>query len=237
MAHRGLVATLTLLVLVALVVALAAGFVIQKNPFYPPTPLVIASTATYEKWLAYHYTKQYLSSSGYTLDQQTYLGLLGAVRLELLGSRTITFVVGDKPTSIFFSNIEVDQQGYKEGFPAYSVTTKIYVPSERAGFSVSFSVVLPVRYYLAQQMLTAVSSLPNGSNTQQVVSAIEPYFTTLQQVWGTLTIHSAHGSSTVELSLVDCYLEEYYQACPIYLGSESVAKVFPNLTLSLPPSS
>lgn len=234
MAAKGIVTTITLVILTVLVFALIMGFTTQlgRKTFYPPTPLVIATSKTYAEWLAYHYTYKYLSAQDFTIDQHTYQGLLETVASELGGYRSITYDVDGQQVQFYLFTTNVEQQGVVNGFPEFTLTASLYVPSEKAVLNTTLTVLLPIRYYITTQLLGIVASLPNDSTAQQVEQAVEGYVNTLQEVWGTLTIQNSGQVSNVWLSLTDCYLKSYYNVCPAYLGWETVDETLPNLTLS-----
>lgn len=235
MASKSVVTSVSLAIIAALVVALTVGFAEQAdtNAFYPPTPLVLASSKTYEAWLAYYYARQYLSSQGYTLDEESYQQLLVYVSQAMEGSRGVVYNVYGAPARAVISNLRVEHEADPQGLPEYLVAAAIYLPSEKALLNATFAVYIPIRYHIAEELLLVVASLPNGSTAEEVESAVAEYLNTLQEVWVTLTIHNSSHVSNVELALTDCYLKAYYGVCPTYIGSEVVAKVLPNLTLSL----
>lgn len=238
MASRSIVTTISLSIIAALVVALTVGFAEQANTnvFYPPTPLLLASSKTYEAWLAYHYAQQYLSLHGYTLDEESYRQLLGYVAQAMQGSRSMVYNVYGTTARAVVYNLRVEQMADLQGLPEYLVVAAIYLPSEKALVNATLTVYLPIRYHVTEELLLLVASLPNGSTAEEVESAVTGYLDTLEDVWVTLTIHSTNQTSSIGLTITDCYLKEYYGVCPTYLGSELVDKTLPNLTLSLSSS-
>jgi len=229
----GVITTLSLLALTVLIFALALGFATHASSttFYPPTPLLLSSARTYEEWLAYHYTQAYLSAVGYTLNQNSYAALLEDVANSLQGERTMVYSVDGARGQAWIWNSQV-QYLLQYPYPQFSLKATIYVPSEKAFFNVSYTVSSPIRYYIAQQLLAVVASLPDNATLQQVSAALNSYVEAVQDIRGTLTVESYGGQSAVDVGITDCSLEIYFGVCPTYLASEVLEKVLPNLTLS-----
>ncbi|MEM0120008.1 MAG: hypothetical protein QW514_00650 [Thermoprotei archaeon] len=233
-AKRALVTTLTLLTMTALVVILLLGFAAPaKSPvFWAPTPLLISSSEAYGEWLAYHYTQVYLSTQSYTLDEKSYNTLLQNLGFNLKGSRLIVFHVDGATFSAVLNNVYVSYTNSSYGPPVFTVDSVIYVSSEGALINYSYTVTLPIRFYLVQEFLGALANIPNNSSVAVVEEAVYTLVNQAQGVSATLTIQNLGQTSYVNIELVDCYLQAYYQTCPTYLGSEILNKVLPNLTLS-----
>jgi len=233
-ARRALVTTLSLITMALLIVALSVGFAAPAEvpSFSPPTPLLLSSSKVYEEWLIYHYTQAYLISQSYTLDSQSYTSLLQNLAFSLRGVRYVVFHVNTTAVNLTLYNSQVDYSEPPSSFPLFTVDATIYLPSERALINYTYTVTSPIRYYIAQEFLGVIAGLQNNSSPTSVEDAVYAFIGRLQGMSGTLTLENTGQTSTANLELTDCYLKIYYQTCPIYLGSETLYKVLPNLTLS-----
>lgn len=233
-ARRALVTTLSLVTMTVLIVALSVGFAAPARmpSFSPPTPLLLSSSKVYEEWLIYHYTQAYLTSQSYTLDNKSYASLLQNLAFSLRGVRYLVFHVNAATVDLTLYNFQVGYSEPPSSLPLFTVDATIYLPSEGALINYTYTVTPPIRYYIAQELLGVVSGLPNNSSSTSVEDAVYAFIRQVQGVSGTLTLENIGQTSTVNLDLTDCYLKIYYQTCPIYLGSETLYKVLPNLTFS-----
>ncbi len=228
----GIVTTLSIFAIALLIIVLAVGFAkpTRSVDFEPPTPLVLSSSRVYEEWLTYNYTGDYLSSIRYTLNAQLYQSLLDTLTIRLHGSREIVYHIDGSYATVILLNREVVYKASEDSFPAYTITSLIYVPQERAAMNYTFTVVSPIRYYIAEQLGSLLLGLPNNSSAAQVENAVDGLINGFQGVSGILELVNSGQTTYAWFSVTDCYLKVYYQTCPVYTDWELIYQVLPNLT-------
>jgi hypothetical protein len=218
-----------IVILGVLNIALYAGT--QKQDYYPPIPLVVVSVGSYEQWVAYYYSNEYLSATQYIISQSTYNQMIKYVSDSMIKSRTLTFDVYGYNTTIM-TNTNVQFFGL-DVYPYLTLIVHVYILQQQASFYQVYQVQIPIRYYIVENLMTAVLTTGPNATREQVINAVSRELAELKGVYADVVISDYDNLSRVSLNVRDCYLVVFYPTCPIYADQATTREQLPNLTFGL----
>jgi hypothetical protein len=213
----------------ALNMALYTG--VREQHYYPPIPLVIASIGSYEQWVTYYYSNQYLSAIQYVVSQSSYNEMVNYISDSIASPRTLVFNVYRSNTTVM-TDADV-QPAVLNVYPELMLNVHVYILQQKVSFDEIYRVQIPIRYYIIEKLMMAILAVGPNATAQDIMRSVKTVLAGAQGISVDVVLSSSDNLSKVSLSVRDCYLAVFYTTCPTYLDQAQIHGLLPNLTLSI----